>query len=481
MGGAPLLLTLAALSIDYGVRPDGADGYQYVVQVDPDQLEEQIELESVVDPRIRGQVTSIVVRLSSGPLPKDVLDPGEVIGDRAVKPAVAYTNVGNANETQSRRPQSDAASGSGSQFTLPPRPAQDPPTANSSSGGSSPQAAAEPAPNSAPPTTQTEPSSSDWGRASQGQGSTPQRQSGGQGSADGQNRTISQGVANSDGTLTRQSARDSGQWRGFEEDPRVAQSDQRSSSTGTSGGRSDYSAPQSGYSSPAADSRANPDPRYASADPRAQNAADPYERSPAANPQYDGPLVTRPSASDPYRNPAYDRPADNSYSGGPYGQSAPAYGQSAPAYGQQPAPAYGQQPAYSQPPPSQSAYAAVPQTPAGASAGGSPVPSLPTVQAPVRDFASEAQLVSPLDRNNIRLAQREGEESLLANSRRSFRDDEQADSVPSSYQPFSQRALNGMLLISIVLNAFFLINILKLYHRHRDLVHNVRSSTPASS
>lgn len=474
MGGAPLLLTLAALSIDYGVRPDGADGYQYIVQVAPDQLEEQIELESVVDPRIRGQVTSIVIRVSSGPLPEDVLDPGEIAEDRAVRPAVAYTQTHNAQETQSRRPESDPASGPGTGFTLPPRASEDPPTMSQSESRAAPQSAAEPAPASAPPNSQGQ--SSAWATAP-----SSQRQNGNPGSADASDRTISQGVANPDGTLTRQSVRDSGQWRGFEADPRVAQADQRNASAAGPAGRSENAGSPSGYSTSAADPRSGTQPRYASGDPRAQNAANPYGRDTAAPPQYDGPQVTRPTANSSYGNSTYDRPADNLYAGGAYAQAPPAYAPAPQPYAQQPA--YGQQTIYPHQAPSHSGYAGVQQTPVATSAGGPQIPSLPTVQAPVRDAASEAQQISPLDRNDLRLAQRDSEGSLLTSSRRSSRDDDdgRAESVPSSYQPFSQRALNGMLLISIVLNAFFLINILKLYHRHRDLVHNVRSSTPASS
>ncbi len=105
MGGAPLLLALAAVSIDYGYRPDGAGGLEYIVQVPPEMLNQTREVESVIDPAIRGKVSRIVVQLGTGPLPRDhgglLNQPTPAAGRDTVRGAVvpAVGEPGNVEDT----------------------------------------------------------------------------------------------------------------------------------------------------------------------------------------------------------------------------------------------------------------------------------------------------------------------------------------------------------------------------------------------
>ncbi|QDT03386.1 hypothetical protein K227x_17680 [Rubripirellula lacrimiformis] len=76
MGGVPVLLMIAAMGmgITYGWQPDANnDGIEYLVQVPPadiDRLQRIGEVSSAVDPRVRGHVTRVVIRVGTGPLPR---------------------------------------------------------------------------------------------------------------------------------------------------------------------------------------------------------------------------------------------------------------------------------------------------------------------------------------------------------------------------------------------------------------------------
>lgn len=72
MGGVPLLLMLASV-ITYGWQPNKDDsGVEYIIQVSPDQLDQfrNGEISSTIAPEIRGQVSKIIVRVGTDPLPK---------------------------------------------------------------------------------------------------------------------------------------------------------------------------------------------------------------------------------------------------------------------------------------------------------------------------------------------------------------------------------------------------------------------------
>ncbi len=71
MGGAPLLLALAVVSIDYGYQPDGSGGLEYIIQVPPQQILQGNELESVIPPDLRGKVSRVVIRMGKGTVPRD--------------------------------------------------------------------------------------------------------------------------------------------------------------------------------------------------------------------------------------------------------------------------------------------------------------------------------------------------------------------------------------------------------------------------
>ncbi|QDV67788.1 hypothetical protein Poly24_14920 [Rosistilla carotiformis] len=74
MGGAPLLLALAAITVDYGWQPDDKGGIEYIIQIPPGQLEQSGGFTSRIDPRVRGLVSRVVVRVGDGPLPQDFGD-----------------------------------------------------------------------------------------------------------------------------------------------------------------------------------------------------------------------------------------------------------------------------------------------------------------------------------------------------------------------------------------------------------------------
>jgi len=71
MGGVPVLLILAAMGVTYGWHPDGQGGVEYIVQIPPEQIEElqrHGEITSVIDPRIQGHVSRVVVKVGNEPL-----------------------------------------------------------------------------------------------------------------------------------------------------------------------------------------------------------------------------------------------------------------------------------------------------------------------------------------------------------------------------------------------------------------------------
>ncbi|TWU54434.1 hypothetical protein Poly51_31530 [Rubripirellula tenax] len=76
MGGVPVLMLIASMGmgITYGWQPDeSGDGVEYIVQVPPseiDQLRRIGEISSAIDPRVRGRVSKIVIRVGDGPLPR---------------------------------------------------------------------------------------------------------------------------------------------------------------------------------------------------------------------------------------------------------------------------------------------------------------------------------------------------------------------------------------------------------------------------
>ena len=79
MGGVPLLLAMATLGVDYGWQPHPAGGVEYIVQIPPDQLEQLQRLggdiSSTVDPSIRGRIQRVVIRVGEGDLPHDAGPP----------------------------------------------------------------------------------------------------------------------------------------------------------------------------------------------------------------------------------------------------------------------------------------------------------------------------------------------------------------------------------------------------------------------
>ncbi|MEZ6087085.1 MAG: hypothetical protein R3C05_03430 [Pirellulaceae bacterium] len=106
MGGAPLLLALAAVTVDYGWQPDDKGGIEYIIQVPPGQLEQSGGFTSRIDPRVRGLVSRVVIRVGDGPLPQD-------FGDIAPNmPPEALTSIPDADrhvtETQVRQADGDA-------------------------------------------------------------------------------------------------------------------------------------------------------------------------------------------------------------------------------------------------------------------------------------------------------------------------------------------------------------------------------------
>ena len=78
MGGIPsLLLTIAAVGVTYGWQPDkngdDAGAVEYIVQVSPGELShlrQSGEISSVIDPRVRGHVSRVVIRVGTGDVPR---------------------------------------------------------------------------------------------------------------------------------------------------------------------------------------------------------------------------------------------------------------------------------------------------------------------------------------------------------------------------------------------------------------------------
>ncbi len=73
MGGASLLLMIAAMGVTYGWQPDTRGGVEYIIQIPPDQLSEIKrvgEISSVIDPAIRGHVSRVIIQVGNGPVPR---------------------------------------------------------------------------------------------------------------------------------------------------------------------------------------------------------------------------------------------------------------------------------------------------------------------------------------------------------------------------------------------------------------------------
>ncbi len=73
MGGVSVLLMVAAIGITYGWHPDDKGGVEYVIQIEPDQLDalDRIgEISSVIDPAVRGHVSRVIIKVGTDPVPK---------------------------------------------------------------------------------------------------------------------------------------------------------------------------------------------------------------------------------------------------------------------------------------------------------------------------------------------------------------------------------------------------------------------------
>ncbi|WP_417734501.1 hypothetical protein [Rosistilla oblonga] len=123
MGGAPLLLALAAITVDYGWQPDDKGGIEYIIQIPPGQLEQSGGFTSRIDPRVRGLVSRVVVRVGDGPLPQDFGDlapnsaPDELGPVLGAIQQVTETQVWEASEPDTVVRGQSGTSNSG--FTLP--------------------------------------------------------------------------------------------------------------------------------------------------------------------------------------------------------------------------------------------------------------------------------------------------------------------------------------------------------------------------
>ena len=75
MGGLLGLLAAVTMSVTYGWQPDGRGGVEYIIQVPPEKLEQLRssgtgEITSTIDPKVRGLVSKVVVRVGHGDLPR---------------------------------------------------------------------------------------------------------------------------------------------------------------------------------------------------------------------------------------------------------------------------------------------------------------------------------------------------------------------------------------------------------------------------
>lgn len=110
MGGASLLLAVAATTtIGYGWQPDKQGGLEYIVQIPPGELERSGEITSRIDPRVRGMVSRVVIRVGDGPVPQDFGDLAPNI--LALAPTGAQGKIQQVQvlETQSSQPNSTIA------------------------------------------------------------------------------------------------------------------------------------------------------------------------------------------------------------------------------------------------------------------------------------------------------------------------------------------------------------------------------------
>jgi hypothetical protein len=108
MGAAPLLLAMVLMVADAGWQSDGQGGYEYIVQVPPEQWE-SVKREGSITSRIpdhlRGRVSSVRIQIADGPLPRQDLVASDTV-------RAAYPGPPDTLET--------ARAQGGSGFQMPP-------------------------------------------------------------------------------------------------------------------------------------------------------------------------------------------------------------------------------------------------------------------------------------------------------------------------------------------------------------------------
>lgn len=73
MGGAPVLVLVAALGVSFGWTPDDSGGVEYIIQIPPEQLEDvrrSGQIDSAIPREIRGHVSRVIIRVGDGDLPR---------------------------------------------------------------------------------------------------------------------------------------------------------------------------------------------------------------------------------------------------------------------------------------------------------------------------------------------------------------------------------------------------------------------------
>lgn len=124
MGGAPLLLAIAVVTVDAGWESDGRDGYRYIIQIPAEQLREVErtgQITSQLPEDLRGRVSSVVVQVGSDPLPRpDVPPRAEIPASEA--PTSDASEVADAGPPKTYLPSPDEtvrAQGDANGFGLP--------------------------------------------------------------------------------------------------------------------------------------------------------------------------------------------------------------------------------------------------------------------------------------------------------------------------------------------------------------------------
>lgn len=515
MGGAPLLLAIAAVTVDYGYQPDGRGGVEYIVQVTQEEFEhvrQAGEFSSAIDPEVRGRVSRILIRVGNGKLPRDAgppptddasiagARPWDATADHAYVPPPEMVNqaVGDGDHDEQASIRLSKPQDSPS-LALPTTAPQVRGASNDASAGprESLDRGSQGLRNAAEAGILAAQGTADaladplrrLGGASADASTTPARQMNFNG---GSGNQVSGGNGGSSTTAIPRGLGDT-QQDGFASDSPAASAPTTGSpqgqrpnnwrsepsanlsmpstaprEAGATAAAGNFGAPPTGIDDPRMRSNENPFPGSGNADRVGSSAAPTRQQNVGFNP-----ATTPPGQNMQPSPPQFQGQAFENYAAGQGIATGPSQG-----FGMQAGPNYGNGNFVGQYPggggggsPVGSVNAPAPWQPAPESTRAAPFPlrreaDLRSASSTFDPVASTSLLA---DRSRGSLATRTAKETFRTTANSRLADDEN--------QALPQQVFNAMLLLSLVANAYLIIHMSKLIQRYRDLRISLRSAT----